>query len=170
MSSKAQVKRDQIITGLTETRRELLEAAAMLALEAQDKVFLGVWSVKDLLAHLIGWDYTNLEAAQEILNGKLPTVLSHYDRDWQTYNAGLVTQYKRNDWGELLLALEESQRKLIDFLKGLSAEEFDRDRGLRSGRYRVTIVWLLQFEIYDEQRHCRQIRKFGEKRVKEQAR
>jgi hypothetical protein len=30
---------------------------------------------------------------------------------------------------------------------------------------KVTIAWLLRFEIYDEQRHCKQIGKFKEKKV-----
>lgn len=169
MSTTAKAKGDQIITRFIETRKELLEAAARLPTEAQDEVFLGIWSVKDLLAHLVGWDYTNLEAAQEILDGKLPTVLSHYDPDWQTFNAGLVAQYKQSTWSELLSTMDQSQQKLVGFLKGLSPEELDRDRGLRSGRYRVTIAWLLQFEIYDEQRHSRQVIKFVEQRVKKQA-
>lgn len=164
MSSKAEVKREQTITGLIEARKELLEAASTLSPQDQDEIFLGIWSVKDLLAHLMGWDYANLKAAQEILAGQMPTVLSHYDRDWQTYNAGLVAQYKRDDFGELLSCLEESHQELIGFLKALPAEAFDRDSGLRSRRRRVTIAWFLRFEIYDERRHCKQIEKFAEKR------
>jgi uncharacterized damage-inducible protein DinB len=169
MSTRAKAKKDQIITRFIEARKELLKAAAMIPTEAQDEVFLGIWSVKDLVAHLVGWDYTNLEAAQEILDGKLPTVLSRYDPDWQTFNAGLVAQHRRSNWSELLSIMDQSQQKLIGFLKRLSPEELDRDRGLRSGRYRVTIAWLLKFEIYDEQRHHRQIVRFLEQRAKKQA-
>ncbi|MBN1218916.1 MAG: DinB family protein [Anaerolineae bacterium] len=165
MSSKVQLKQEEIIAGLVESRRELLEAASALSINEWDEIFLGVWSIKDLLAHLIGWDFTNLEAAKEIFKDQLPTVFSYYDHDWQTYNAGLVARYRRDDFNELLAALEESHQKLLDFLQALPAEEFNRDRGLRSGRYKVTIAWLLQFEIYDEQRHCKQIRRFGEKKA-----
>jgi hypothetical protein len=164
MSSKAEVKREQTITGLIEARKELLEAASTLSSQDQDEVFLGIWSVKDLLAHLIGWDYANLKAAQEILAGQSPTVMSQYDHDWQTYNAGLVAQYKRDDFSELLSCLEESHQELIGFLKTLPADAFDRDTGLRSRRRRVTIAWFLRFEIYDERRHCKQIEKFAEKK------
>src|SRR5512139_3649827 len=119
MSTKSQIKRDQTITRFTETRRELLEAAAELPPEARDEVFLGTWSVRDLLAHLVGWDYTNLEAARELVSGRQPTFLSRYDDDWKTYNAALVAKYKHNDWGEMLSALEESQHRLVSFLKSL---------------------------------------------------
>lgn len=158
MSTKAELKRDRTIPGFIEARRELLDAAAGLSPDARDDVFLGTWSVKDLLAHLVGWDYTNLEAAQEILNGKQPSFLSQYDRDWQTYNAALVKRYRRDDWEEQLSSVDESHRLLVDFLQSLPVEELDRDRGLRVGRFKVTLVWLMSFETYDERRHARQVR------------
>lgn len=163
MGTKAQAKKDQIISRLTEVRGRILEAASSLPVEKQDEIFLGVWSVKDLLAHLVGWDFTNIEAGREILAGKLPRFYSYYDRDWQTYNAGLVAQYKRDDFAELLSAVEASHRALIDFLRAIPAQEFDQDRGLRAGRYKVTIARLLQVEINDEKTHGAQIREFGER-------
>lgn len=44
-----------------ETRRNSLDAASSPSPERQDEVFLGIWSVKDLLAHLAGWDVTNID-------------------------------------------------------------------------------------------------------------
>ena len=154
---------DQIIPKLIEVRKNLLEAASSLSPEDLDRIFLGVWSVKDLLAHLVGWDYTNLKSVQEIRSGQHPSVYSHYDHDWQTYNAGLVEQYKREDIGEMHALVQQSHRELINFLESLPIAEFDRDRGLRSRWNRVTIAWCLRFEIYDEIRHSEQIKKFADK-------
>lgn len=109
MTEKAMLK-EQIITELIETRRQILEAASALTPAQQDQVFLGTWSVKDLLAHLVGWDYTNREAVQAILRGKLPAFYSRYDHDWQSYNTHLVARYRREDWAELLASVEESLR------------------------------------------------------------
>jgi uncharacterized damage-inducible protein DinB len=169
MRSKTQLKPDEIIASLVETRKELLAAASTLPAKDRDEIFLGVWSVKDLLAHLIGWDFTNLQAAQEILTTQLPTFFAYEDHDWKTYNARLVAQYKKNDFDELLSAIEGSHQQLIDFLRTIPAEEMDRDRGLRSGRYKVTIARLLQFEIKDEQQHCQQLQEFGQKRSAQKA-
>jgi uncharacterized damage-inducible protein DinB len=58
MRSKTQLKPDEIIASLVETRKELLAAASTLPAKDRDEIFLGVWSVKDLLAHLIGWDFS----------------------------------------------------------------------------------------------------------------
>ena len=161
--NKAQATKDEVISGLIEARACILAAASLLPADKRDQIFLGAWSVKDLLAHLVGWDFTNVEASQEILEGKLPSFYAHHDRDWKTYNASLVEQYKKDTWADMVSAVERSHRKLIDFLKGVAAEEFDRDRGLRAGRYRVTIARLMQAERTDERKHCEQIRRFGER-------
>lgn len=164
MNAKAQAKKEKIISELIETRRKILDAASSLSPEKQDEVFLGVWSVKDLLAHLVGWDFTNLEAAKALLAGRLPDFYSHYDRDWKTYNARLVAEYKRDDFAELLSSVEDSLQQLTDFLETSPAEEFDKDRGVRHKGYKVTIARLFQVEIKDEKIHHRQIEEFRDRR------
>lgn len=164
MSSQAQIRKDQIISGLIDTRNRILNAASELSPAEQDQVFLGIWSVKDLLAHLIGWDYSNLEASEAVLEGQLPGFYSYRDRDWTSYNARLVAEHRREDFEELLVAVNASHRKLINFLQTIPAEEFDRDREVRFRRYKVTISCLLQAEIKDEERHYQQIKAFGNRK------
>jgi hypothetical protein len=161
----AQAKKDKIIAGLVEARGKILDAASSLSPADQDRVFLGVWSVKDLLAHLVGWDLANMEAAQAILAGELPGFYAHYDRDWRTYNARLVAEYKREDFADLLASVEDSHQKLIGFLETIPAEEFDRDKGVRFKGYKVTIARLLQTEIDDEKTHHMQVDEFRERRA-----
>lgn len=161
MSIKFETHKQEFISGLLETRTSILHAASQLSPAAQDTVFLGIWSVKDLIAHLIGWDFTNLAAAKDIRAGKLPAFYARYDKDWKTYNAELVTQYKRDDFDELLALVRDSHRQLIAYLESLPAEAFERDFGVRSGRgTRVTLARLLQAEWQDEQEHLRQIQDF----------
>jgi hypothetical protein len=162
MSTAEQERKDNIISALIQARRRILDSAYALAPEKQDEVFLGVWSVKDLLAHLIGWDYTNLEAVKSILQGELPEFYSQRDRDWETYNALLVERHKEEDFTELLYSLETSQRALMGFLATVPADEFDKDRGVRYKRYKVTIARLLEAESEDEEEHDRQIKEFAE--------
>jgi len=161
MGESAQEKKDKIVFELVEARRKILDTASSLPPEKHDEVFLGAWSVKDLLAHLVGWDYTNIQAVGDLLEAKLPAFYSYYDRDWKTYNARLVEEYRKDDFVELLASVEASHRELIDFLKAVPAEEFEKDRGIRSGRYKVTIARILQAEADDEKEHHSQIKEFG---------
>jgi hypothetical protein len=162
VAGASEAQKDKLISGLIETRRQILDAASLLSPIERDEIFLGIWSVKDLLAHLVGWDFANLEATKAILAGELPDFYAHYDRDWQAFNARLVAEYKRDDFADLLSSVEDSHQKLIDFLTTIPAEELGRDRGVRFRGYKVTIARTLQAEIDDEKTHHAQIKEFGE--------
>jgi len=161
VAGAAEAQKQELISGLIETRRQILDAASSLSPIKQDEIFLGVWSVKDLLAHLVGWDFANLEATKAILAGELPDFYAHYDRDWQAFNARLVAEYKRDDFADLLSSVEDSHQELVDFLKTVPADEFVQDRGVRFKGYKVTIARTLQAEIDDEKTHHAQIKEFG---------
>lgn len=162
MGTKKQQEKDEIISALKVARRKILDVAYSLPPEKRGEIFLGTWSVEDLLAHLIGWDYTNIEATRSILAGETPEFYSHHDRGWASYNAQLVELYKRADYEELLSSVEESHRALIAFLRRVPEEEFGRDTGVRFKRYKVTVARLLLVEAEDEEEHARQIKEFSE--------
>jgi len=73
MRKTAEDQKRELVDELAVARRSLLETVGAFPAERLDEVFLGTWSVKDLLAHLVGWDTTNLQAIQEILAGQYPT-------------------------------------------------------------------------------------------------
>lgn len=155
------MRKEQVIAALVNTRSKLLVAATSLPAVQQDQVFLGVWSVKDLLAHLVGWDYANLEAVRAILAGRLPAFYTHYDHDWQTFNAQLIAEYRKEDLSELCEAARASHQQLVEYVSTVPAEAFDDDRGVRFKGYKVTIGRTLQFEAEDEKVHLDQITSFA---------
>ena len=155
--TKAQATKRRLIAGLIETRSKILDTVLTLAPAEQDRIFLGVWSAKDVLAHLAGWDVTNLKAAKSIRAGKLPAFYAYRDPDWKTYNARLVSKYRRDRLAELLSLVRDTHHALIEFLTALPAEELDRDRGVRFRGYKVTIARLLEAELKDEKTHQTQL-------------
>ena len=164
MSAKSKALKSALLSGLAKNRAAILAAAAQVPPEARDTVFLGIWSLKDLLAHLAGWDDTNLAATKEIQAGRMPSFYAHHDKGWKSYNASLVTRYRREDFEELLALVRETQARLIAYLETLPPEAFERDFGVRSpSRLKITIARLLQAEWQDEREHLRQIRDFQDK-------
>jgi len=162
MSTKPQTSNQELLSAVIETRAAVLQAASQLSHEEQNTVFLGVWSVVDLIAHLIGWDFANLAAAKDIQAGKLPEFYTHYDKDWKTFNAELVAKYKRDDFEELSALSRDSQGQLIEYLESIPTENFEKDFGVRTGRnYKVTIARLLQVELEDEKEHLQQLQDFA---------
>ena len=153
-------KKARLLNSLLNVRGRILAKASKLSSDYEDEVFLGTWSIKDLLAHLAGWDVTNLEAARDILKGELPGFYAHHDHDWSSYNAQLVEQYKRDDFQELMAKVRETHKELIQFLESLPASEIYKDRGIRIRGYKVILVRLLQVEKDDEEIHFNEIREF----------
>jgi hypothetical protein len=158
MHGKAQARKDRLIADLTEARRFILDTVSALSPAQQDEVFLGAWSVKDLLAHLVGWDYANLEAIQAVRAGRRPAYWAHYDRDWKTFNAHLVATYRREEMADLLAEIALSHRQLIDAVEAVPAEELYLEQGQES------VAAILRVEVRDEREHGRQIREFAVRR------
>jgi hypothetical protein len=155
------LRKELILHELDESRTGILEVARTLPPDQQYQVFLENWSPADLLAHLIGWDRTNIEAAQELLEGRLPSFYAHIDRDWRSYNAVLVRQHRKDDFGQLILDVSQSHRELLDLLVGLQPSEIVRDRGIRFRGWKVTIERLMKAEARDERQHAQQLSGFA---------
>jgi hypothetical protein len=158
MASKSQVlRKEQIMSVWMETRQEFLAEVSNLSKEQCEQVFLGIWSVKDVLAHVIGWDFTNLDAMKSVQAGQVPAFYEHKDRDWQAYNAMLVKKHKKGSMESLLASVKTSQNKLMQFLKAVPPDQFNKDFGVRFRGYKVTIQRLLEADTKDVQVHLQQI-------------
>ena len=150
--------KDDIINSLGEARRKIIDLAVAAPPEKRDEVFLGEWSVRDLLAHLAGWDYANEEAVFDIRSGQNPRLFKHWNPDWTDFNARLVRQYKLDNWDEFIESLNASHADLMRLLNTVPPEEYQKDFGARSSKGRVvTIALHMQAEIDDENEHYQQI-------------
>ena len=152
--------KDDLLFGLKAIRESILAEALKLPPEAHNKIFLGTWTVMDLLAHLAGWDAANLQAVNAILDGLLPEFYEHHDKDWKIYNAMLVALYKRPSLKEQVEQARETQKQLLDFLQTLPVEDFNLDSGVRFRGIKVTIARILQAELDDEKTHFEQVFEF----------
>jgi hypothetical protein len=159
MKTDKVLQKQQLITELKEARNQILDAISLLNKNQMDVIYLGTWSIFDLLAHLVGWDHTNLQAVQALLENKLPLFFNQYDTDWNTYNAKLIKEHKVDHISEMMSKVEHSHQNLVTFLESLPAEDFEKEHGVRTARnYNVTIARLLKAESTDERVHARQIR------------
>ena len=158
----AEEKKEKLLSDLVDVRERILKESSYFSPDMVDVKFLGTWDIQDLLAHLSGWDITNLQATQEIMQGKVPSFYAHYDRDWKSYNAKLVEEYKREDLQTQLSLMKDTHDKLIQFLERVPPPEFFKDRGIRNKGYKVILYRLLEVERKDEEIHLQQIREYVE--------
>jgi hypothetical protein len=162
MAASDESKKAQMLRELAEARARMLETARTLHPETQYEVFRGEWSPADLLAHLVGWDRANMEATQELLEGRLPGFYAYIDRDWRSFNTLLVMRHRKDDYDQLISDVEQSHRELVDLLVGIPASEIVKDRGVRFRGWKVTIERLMKAEASDERKHARQLSEFAD--------
>lgn len=153
-------KKATLINKLNDTRSFILEAAASIPDNRVDEVFVGSWGILELLAHLRGWDLTNIEAARDILSGKVPNFYAEYDKDWASYNRKLVARYRQADLQSMISLVDASRSDLVALLNQLDADDIFGDHGVRRGNYKVTIARLIEADIKDGIEHLDQIRRF----------
>lgn len=156
------VRKTQLLDVLEQTRIGFLTELSSLPPDKRSAVFLGTWSAHDVVAHLTGWDFANIQAAKDILADQLPQFYAHHDHDWRTFNATLVREHGQENWDGLLAGVANSCQELIAFFATIPAEEFDRDRGLRFRGYKVTIARLLEADVKDVSTHAAQVAAFRE--------
>ena len=72
------LRKSQLLDGLEQARNGFLDELSSLPPEKRSEVFLGTWSAHDLVAHLIGWDFANIQAARDILADQ-PVSYTHLD-------------------------------------------------------------------------------------------
>lgn len=161
-SIAAETRKTQLLDEVEQARKAMLDAVNSLPPDRRRDTFLSIWSSHELIAHLIGWDYTNIQAIGDILADRLPQFYAHRDRDWQTYNAQLVREYSKENWDELMAALAESFARLLAVLRELPAGEFYKDRGLRFRGYKVMIGRLIEADAKDVTTHAAQVMEFIE--------
>ncbi len=153
----AEKRKAHLISKLARARGALLDSARSLPPPKQSRVFLGVWSPRHILAHLIGWDCTNLQAVSELRRHKVPSFYKYHDKDWASYNSKLVARHNRGSFRQLLASAQKSHARLLAELRTLPAEEIIENRGVRFRGCTVTIERLLEAEAEDEQTHHRQL-------------
>jgi hypothetical protein len=77
-----------------------LDAAVLETMPAID-----VWSVRDLVAHLVDWGDEILLAAEHVLGG--PPVPHHPIADFEAYNAASVARHRVEPWPALEAKLDD---------------------------------------------------------------
>ncbi|MBN1313871.1 MAG: DinB family protein [Anaerolineales bacterium] len=157
VENAAEMRKREILEKLSTARAMILNELSLLEPGQENTVYLGTWDAKDLLAHLAGWDYTNIRAIESILEGQTPLFYSFQDRGWRSYNERLVEEYCVDDLDELFSLVKKSRKELLDFLESILPDDFSRDFGVRFKGYKVTIERLLDAEASDEQEHFDQI-------------
>jgi hypothetical protein len=135
-------------------RVALLEAIAGLSQRELTQVpVYDSWTVKDILAHIIGWDQRVIKILPLIVQdmaGQVPGV------DVETHNRQSVAAWKDRSLAEVMAALEAAHLQIIDILSGINFTEIDR-RHDRNGRVITIRSYIIEVMVEHERLHAAEI-------------
>jgi uncharacterized protein (TIGR03083 family) len=139
----------------TSTRMELL--LSQLSVEQFNQPgAVGVWSVKDVLAHIAFWERYTVNMLQAVARGKTPDLLA--DDSTERSNASVVAQYYQRPLAAVIADWQQAREDLLEALEVLDDAALNEpDRFPWSvGR---TLLDRISGNSFDhEQEHIEQIR------------
>jgi hypothetical protein len=162
-ATEAQVDIERLLAEFNRVRANLIEAASAVPPGLRNEPLVGAWDVGDVVAHTVGWDYTNIDALPDFAAGRLPAFFARYDADWAAINAGLVATYRLEDWEALLASVVESGQAFTAAMRSL--RDVDLDNVALWGKRRITLRGMMRSVSRDESAHVAQIRALITKRT-----
>ena len=91
---------------------------------------MGEWSVKDILAHVTTWEEEALKYLPLILTGGRPPRYTQFG-GIDGFNAQMAEQKRDLALPEALRQLEDTHRRLLDYLHSVPEEQFTRETPFR---------------------------------------
>ena len=125
------MKKDQLLKKLEEAWAALKESYAGLS-DAQllEPGVMGEWSVKDILGHVTTWEEESLKYLPLILSGGRPPRYIQFG-GIDAFNAQMAEQKRDKEISDVLRQLDETHRRLIDYLQSVPEEQFTRETRFR---------------------------------------
>jgi hypothetical protein len=116
----------------------------------------GHWSVKDILAHVTTWEEEALKYLPLIITGGKPARYSLQYGGIDAFNAQMTEQKRGLSLSDVLRQLDETHRRLIDYVQNAPEEQF-----MRETRFRRR----LRLDTYSHYpKHAKAIREWREQR------
>lgn len=143
--------KEKILFNLKNARKDLLTIVRDVPfdLKVTEK-----WSVKDVLSHIVGWDFHTVRAIEECLRGERPF---YFDLNWDTLNEEEVEKRRTLSKEEILNEMEQSHRALLNLVLSLPEQRLTEYHGHRWKRYKITPESMLKAAIDHDIFHTRKI-------------
>ena len=114
---------------------------------------MGNWSVKDILAHVTTWEEEALKYLPLIITGGRPPRYTRYG-GIDAFNAQMTEQKRGLALSDVLRQLDETHRRLIDYIRSVPEEHFTQETPFRHR---------LQLDTYSHYpKHAKAIREWWE--------
>jgi hypothetical protein len=124
--------RQQLLKQLDKAWAALKESYAGLSdSQLTESGVTGHWSVKDILAHVTTWEEEALKYLPLIITGGRPPRYSIKYGGIDAFNAQMTEQKRGLSLSDVLRQLDETHRRLIDYVHSVPEEQFTRETRFR---------------------------------------
>ena len=93
--------------------------------EHLDAVWLGTWSIKDIVAHIVGWHGEMAGALERLARGERPVPPGVSYDDVDAWNARFVAARRGAEAADLLLELDKSHERFMHLADAVPEERFE---------------------------------------------
>jgi hypothetical protein len=129
-----------LLVALDAGRAALLALAGLIPNgEQASRPVVGAWTLKDVLGHVVDWEWVSLGVARQMAAGRLPQV--DYPVDVDAWNQAHVTARRDQPWETIWADLEAARRALMIFLEEASQADLDRPAPGRWGPVDTAYNW-----------------------------
>ncbi|OLE36566.1 MAG: hypothetical protein AUG00_10345 [Candidatus Rokubacteria bacterium 13_1_20CM_2_70_7] len=142
--------KDELLNAGAREHKAFHEALRGLNEEQMTEVWLGTWSVKDIVAHMSGWHREMGAALERIARGERPVPEGVRYDDVDAWNAGFAAAARDAKVADVLLEFDKSHASFMHVAATVSAERY------QPGKTAYKIVDLNSAHHYKE--HGDQIR------------
>jgi uncharacterized damage-inducible protein DinB len=147
----------QLATIIRDTAKKLELLVARLSVAQMNQPgAVGVWSVKDVLAHLAFWQRYAASLARAAAEGEVPRL--DVDDETESRNASVVAQYYLAPMGAVLASWNEAREELLEQIRDLSEEDLNDPRRFVWSEGRTLLDRIAGNSYAHEQEHIEQIR------------
>ena len=151
---------DEIITYLKFGRTALVDAVDGLSQRELTEIpIYEAWTVKDILAHIVGWNRRVLAILPLILADQANAIPGV---EVETQNQLSVTAFRQTPVVEVLAELETSFDQIYDIIANLDPKEIDR-RHARGGRFITIRSYVIDIMVEHERKHALDIEQWRKK-------
>lgn len=149
-----------IVSDLNFGRAKLLQAIEGLSRrELTELPIYEGWTIKDVLAHVLGWDQRVLRTLPLMVQNRASEVPSV---EVDEYNAESVAAWRERSLAELLVEVQSTHRQIVDMIASLDHKEIDTRRE-RHGRIITIRSYVIDVMTDHEREHAAEIEQWRRK-------
>lgn len=117
---------------------------------------VGVWSVKDVLAHIAFWERYSIGTLRAIARGETPDMLA--DDETERNNASVVAQYYQRPLAAVIADWQQAREELLEAIEDLNEEDLNDPNHFPWSEGRSLLDRIAGNSFDHEQEHIDQIR------------